>query len=162
MPRVATGLQVPHRRDRDCLLPSLPFAPREFRISPMKPDMQCAPFAANSGLLTHEDLVAIEVFTLRPRAPRAPRSLRYSDWRSPRRSRPPKWHVLASPGVGINVETAEPLIRIEIGIQVRQMHVEVSLVKQYRARERKLQGRAGFRFIFIVPVGTSTGSHGRT
>jgi hypothetical protein len=36
----------------------------------MKPDMPCTPFAANSGLLTHEDLVAIEVFTLQPRAPR--------------------------------------------------------------------------------------------
>ena len=71
MPRVAAGLQVPHPRDRDCLLPSLPFTSREFRISPIKPDMQRAPFAANSWLLTREDLVAVEIFTLYPRAPRA-------------------------------------------------------------------------------------------
>jgi len=71
MPRVAAGLQVPHPRDRDWLLPALPLTSRRLRISPMKPDMQRATCALNLWLLAHEDLVAIEVFTLHPRAPRA-------------------------------------------------------------------------------------------
>jgi len=37
----------------------------------MKPDMQQATCALNLWLLAHEDLVAIEVFTLHPRASRA-------------------------------------------------------------------------------------------
>ena len=82
---------------------------------------------------------------------------------------PERGHVqngLARPRVRVRIQLAQPLVRFEVGLQVRQVHVVVPMRQQRVVQRREdawliaaeiigedqVQRGAGFRLVFVVPV----------
>src|SRR5213083_1907807 len=73
---------------------------------------------------------------------------------------------LACPSVTVRIQSDQPLVRLEIGLEIRQMHVVVSIRQERVAQrtedtrliaaevigENQVQGRSRLRLVLIVPV----------